>query len=71
MGVSGVLGVEKIFARKSGLSYLVDIHVEVDKDIPVKEGHDIACKVKDKLVRSVDGVTQVLVHVEPYYPGDH
>ena len=69
--VDGVLGVEKINTRKSGLSLLVDIHAEVDKDMSVEKGHDIACLVRDKILEQVPQVKQVLVHIEPYYPEDH
>jgi cation diffusion facilitator family transporter len=70
-GVEGVKDVEKLFARQSGLDLLVDIHVEVDGDMTVREGHRIATEVKGKLMRDIPQVTHALVHVEPYYPGDH
>ena len=40
--VPGVREVEKLRIRKVGLEYLVDIHVEVDPDKTVEEGHAIA-----------------------------
>jgi cation diffusion facilitator family transporter len=63
--VPGVLNVEKLLMRKTGLEYLVDIHVEVDPEITVREGHTIAHLVKDRLVGRVVPVKDVLVHVEP------
>jgi len=63
--VEGVRRVEKCRVLKSGLSYLVDIHVHVDGDLPVREGHDIARAVKFALLRSPLSVTDVAVHVEP------
>jgi cation diffusion facilitator family transporter len=63
--VPGVLGVEKLRVRKSGLEYLVDIHIEVDPDLTVREGHAIAHRVKDRLIRGAGPVRDVLVHVEP------
>ena len=64
--VPGVRAVEKLRIRKVGLEYLVDIHVEVDPDETVVEGHDIAHKVKDRLIHHVPAVRDVLVHVEPH-----
>jgi len=64
--VPGVRAVEKLRIRKVGLEYLVDIHIEVDPDETVVEGHAIAHKVKDRLIRQVPAVRDVLVHVEPY-----
>jgi cation diffusion facilitator family transporter len=64
--VPGVRAVEKLRIRKVGLEYLVDIHVEVDPDLTVEEGHDIAHQVKDRLIHQVTAVRDVLVHVEPH-----
>ena len=71
MSVDGVQGVETVNARKSGLSYLVDLHVEVDPGLTVERGHRIASAARDKILQDVPTVRRVLVHVEPYYPGDH
>ncbi len=65
VAVPGVRGVEKCRMRKSGLSHLVDIHVEVDGDLTVRAGHDIAGAVKQALLLADLRVTDVLVHIEP------
>ena len=64
-GVQGVAGIDDCRARKSGLGWLVDIHVEVDGEMPVREGHRIAHEVKDALLSSEAGVLDALVHIEP------
>jgi len=63
--VPGVAGLDKCRVRKSGLSYLVDIHVRVPGELTVREGHHIAHAVKDRLLSSRLRVTDVAVHVEP------
>jgi cation diffusion facilitator family transporter len=64
--VPGVGALDKVRVRKSGLSYLVDIQIRVDGDIPVRSGHVIAHAVKDALLASVPHrITDVTVHVEP------
>ena len=65
LAVPGVLGVETLRVRKAGLEYLVDIHVEVDPEHSVKDGHAIAHVVKDRLIGRAGPVRDVLVHVEP------
>jgi cation diffusion facilitator family transporter len=65
LSVPGVRGVEKLRIRKAGLEYLVDIHVEVDPEQTVREGHDIAHAVKDRVITRVDPIRDVLVHIEP------
>lgn len=63
--VEGVRGIDKCRVRKSGLSHLVDIHVEVNGALSVREGHNIAGAVKHRLLDSELQITDVLVHIEP------
>ncbi len=63
--VNGVLDVEKLRIRKSGTGLLMDIHIEVDETMSVRQGHEIAHRVKDRLVGSEYAVVDVVVHVEP------
>ncbi len=65
MSVKGVLGVETLRVRKVGLEYLVDIHVEVDPEHSVRDGHAIAHAVKDRVIDRFVPIRDVLVHVEP------
>ncbi len=63
--VSGVEGVEKCFARKTGLSYHVDLHLEVDPEMTVRQSHQIAHDVRTRIRDRLPWVADVLVHVEP------
>ncbi len=62
------VGIEKCFARRTGLKYHVDLHLEVDPDMTVRESHAVASDVRDKIKDTVDWVADVLVHVEPAPP---
>ncbi len=64
-GVPGALGVEKCFARKTGLRYHVDLHLEVDPELTVRQSHEIAHEVRLRIIQTLDWVADVLVHVEP------
>ncbi len=64
--VPGARGVEKCFARKTGLRYHVDLHLEVDPELTVRESHDIATAVRIAVKTDVPWVEDVLVHVEPF-----
>lgn len=61
----GVAGIETCLVRKSGLAVLVDMHVEVDGELSVRDGHRIAHEVKDAVMHSIPQVLDVLVHIEP------
>jgi cation diffusion facilitator family transporter len=63
--VPGVVAVEKLFARKTGLQYHVDAHIEVDPRMTVIESHEIAARVRADLKRELPWIADVLVHVEP------
>jgi cation diffusion facilitator family transporter len=63
--VPGVVRVEKCRIRKSGLGLFVEIHVEVDGDLTVRRGHEIAHDVSSQLKASPLFIQDVVVHVEP------
>lgn len=63
--VPGVIEIEKLFIRKMGLSFYVDLHVKVNGEISVREGHHIAHEVKGAIRESDQRIVDVLVHIEP------
>ncbi len=63
--VDGVAGIDMCRVRKSGLGLWVDIHVEVHGDMTVRDGHEIAHRVKDALLASKHNVMDAIVHIEP------
>src|SRR5213593_673097 len=63
--VPGVIDVENCRARKMGLDFYVDLHVGVDGNISVHEGHESAHRVKSAIQQSDSRVADVLVHIEP------
>jgi cation diffusion facilitator family transporter len=63
--VDGIIGTEKCFIRKAGMKFHVDLHAIVDATITVKEGHDLAHKLKDTLRSKILELGHVLIHIEP------
>ena len=63
--VPRVAGVEKIWVRKAGLEYSVDLHIEVDPAMSVLESHELAHTVREALLEAIVPIRNVLVHVEP------
>ncbi len=63
--VDGIINTEKCFIRKAGMQYHVDLHAIVDASLTVKEGHDIAHKLKDLLREEIPQIGHVLIHIEP------
>ncbi len=63
--VAGVIDIEKCWARKNGMSYVVDLHLEIDGHLSVIEGHAISHALKDHLMEVYPYITEVLIHIEP------
>jgi cation diffusion facilitator family transporter len=64
--VPGALGIEKCYARKTGLQWHVDLHLDVDPAMSVYESHHIASEVRARIREKLGWVADVLVHVEPH-----
>jgi cation diffusion facilitator family transporter len=63
--VEGVREVEKVFVRKSGSGYHVDMHLHVDPELTIRVAHALSGKVKSILKSQIPNLTGVLIHVEP------
>lgn len=63
--VDGIIATEKCFIRKVGMKYHVDLHAIVDSKITVREGHDLAHRLKDTLKKEMPYIGNVLIHIEP------
>lgn len=67
--VEGVLAVEKLVVRRAGLQSFVDIHVQAQGEMPLRQAHDLGGAVKWAILSGVPTVAGVLVHMEPFEPG--
>ena len=65
LGVDGVRELHLLRTRRIGGRALVDVHIIVDEDISVSEGHFISEMVRTRLVHQVDVVADALVHIDP------
>ena len=63
--VNGIIDTEKCFIRKAGMKYHVDLHAIVDANITVRQGHEIAHRLKDTLRQNIPQLGHVLIHIEP------
>ena len=65
--VKGVEGTEKCLVRKTGMTYLVDLHLLVNGNLSVTQGHEISHAAKDKLMEQLPELANVLIHIEPIH----
>jgi divalent metal cation (Fe/Co/Zn/Cd) transporter len=61
---SSLLGLDKCFVRKMGFNFYVDLHIIVNGELSVREGHRVAHLVEDSVLRELSQISEVLVHVE-------
>ncbi|MEI3040768.1 MAG: cation diffusion facilitator family transporter [Victivallales bacterium] len=63
--VPGVCGVHAVRCRLAGASVLADLHVTVDPEMTVRDGHALSHRVRSAILEAVPQVTDVIVHLEP------
>lgn len=69
--VKGVLATEKVLLQVYGPDAHVAIDIEVDPQLSVVAAHRVTQQVRREIQNEWPSVRDVIVHVEPYYPGDH
>ncbi|CFR07143.1 ferrous iron efflux protein F [Yersinia frederiksenii] len=60
----GVDGIHDLKTRKMGDLVIVDVHLEIDGNLSVKEGHDIAVTARNAVLDN-HHVLNVMTHVDP------
>ena len=70
LSVPGVVGTDKLFIRKMGFDYFVEVDVRMDRELPLYRAHEVAHAVQDAVRAQIKDrrFTRVLVHPEPNPP---
>lgn len=63
--IDGVLEVHDVRARYSGSQIFVEMHIVVNPNLSVRDGHRIAATAEARLINEVSDVSRVIVHVDP------
>lgn len=64
--VEHVEHVHEMRARRSGQYMIVDLKLEMDPNMTVKQSHDVATRVKKLIFDRYPGVGDVMIHVNPH-----
>ena len=64
--IKEVKGISTTRMRILGSKQFVDLEIFIDGNLSVREGHNIAHRVRDQLISGYDDIIEVMVHVEPY-----
>lgn len=65
--VPAVRRIDRLRAREHGHYILVDVRVGVPWQLSIQEGHDVANSLKRAVMEKHPNVTEVLVHLNPWY----
>jgi len=65
LSVKGVISAHDLKVRTSGGAYQIEIHIEVDGQLTVEQGHRIIKKVESRLAGALDDFDRVIVHIDP------
>ena len=63
--VDDVVALHMLRTRSMGSDGLVDVHILVNPKISVSEGHHVSDIVGAQIMREVEAVTDVMVHIDP------
>ena len=63
--IEGTSNAHDIRTRKIGESVFVDLHLTVDGNFSVYKGHEISEEVRNALIKKIQSVIDVVVHIEP------
>lgn len=63
--VDGVEAMHLLRSRQLGGEAYIDVHIQVPPRLSVSEGHQISESVRHRLIKNIDEVTDVTVHIDP------
>lgn len=69
--VPGVEHIHEIRCRRSGQYLIIDMKMDMDPAMSVKESHAITAKVKRLIFEKFSSVGEVMIHINPHDDEDH
>lgn len=65
LGIEGVIDMHDVRVRTSGGLYQMETHIVVDGKLTLVEGHRIAKTVERCLIKEIDDLERVIIHIDP------
>jgi ferrous-iron efflux pump FieF len=62
--VSGVRGIHQLRTRQAGMTTFIQLHIELDDELPLVDAHTIADEVEDRLLIAFPGA-DIMIHQDP------
>ena len=65
LATPGIQGAHNLRTRKLGDLIAVDVHVEVDGALSIRQGHDIILQLQQRIKQVLPSVVSIMVHIDP------
>ncbi len=62
-----VRAIKDIKVRKMGLDLMIDMTIDVDKNISVEKGHLVTDRIRHDILSRIPTAKEVFIHVEPFF----
>jgi cation diffusion facilitator family transporter len=63
--VKGAGNPHRTRVRRVGDKFIIDVDIEVNASLTVKQGHSIALAVEEKIKQNIKNIYDIIVHIEP------
>ena len=63
---NNVRAIKDIKVRKMGLDLMIDMTIDVDKNMSVEKGHSVTDVIRSDILKKVPAAKEVFIHVEPF-----
>ncbi|UZJ81021.1 cation diffusion facilitator family transporter [Fictibacillus sp. KU28468] len=60
--------IDRMRARTHGHYIILDLRISLNYDLSIKEGHDIARNLRDEIQKRFPDISEVFIHINPYFP---
>lgn len=64
----GVVTYHRLRTRRNGQLSIVDVHIKVNPEITVTQGHEIATEVEHRIAEALGSPASITTHIEPANP---
>jgi len=61
-----VKAIKDVKVRKMGLDLMIDMTIDVDKDMTVDKGHRVTDVLRSDIMKKIQNAKEVFIHVEPF-----
>lgn len=66
MRIPGVKGVLSVRVRRSGMFFLGEAEIGIERSLPIEKGHEIGEEIAEKVREKFPKIIDFMIHIDPY-----